>query len=248
MDSDTGADACPDQKIEDTAEIERFVTIGEVTAGDDEGADFYGKEWRHYVPVTMTNPLDVTCAIGVLLVADGSDGSQVTDGGTFVLAPGASTDVQLLDLENSFEFTADTQDAPATEEITVSAPYVRSAPVYDYYDADFTFGEITGEPGAELLPVTITKKAVKPGVPEAVGAIRFDDFDIQGIDADGTVVATFQAIKSVAIEVGETTTFELPATTAAARNTDFRAYHPASVLDDIVEYRAVRYQPKVMEE
>lgn len=233
-------DVCPEQKIQDEAELARFVSFGPVTAAQDEGADFYDKEWRYYVPVTVTNPLDVTCVIVPFLVANGSDGGQVTDGASLTLDPGATAELQLLDLHHGFDFTADTQDATPTEQLTIHTESVRLARPYDFYDADFVFGEITGGRGEEVLPVTITKNAIKPGMPDSAGG---DEVDIQGLDADGTVVATFLAREAVTIEVGETETVEMPATIASARNKNSRAYQPASTLEDIVEYRVVRYEP-----
>lgn len=243
------ADLCPSEAYTEAADVARFAEAGPVAGAQDEGAAVHGTTWRHYVPLTVTNPLDVTCAIKVLVGTEGSGGAYFSGGGAAVLQPGETAELQLFDLESGVTFDGDAQDAAPSETLTSAAGRVTLRPVYeDYYDADITFGEITGEGADAVLPVTVTKNGVRDGVPAATGANRMDEFYFEGLDGSGAVVARFEIPAVAALDVGQTATYEVPATIAGSfENENGRAYQALDATEGITEYRVVMYQPEVLE-
>ncbi|GHG46111.1 hypothetical protein GCM10011331_05960 [Flavimobilis marinus] len=241
-------DLCPDQDtITDAGEIATFAVVGEATAAQDEAAEFHGQTWRRFLPLTVTNPLDFTCKINVVVSVTGSDDGYVDGGGTVVLGPGETAELQIFDLDSTFEFEGDTEDAAPAETLTPTVHQVSTGPVYDYYDAEFEFGEITGEGAEAVLPVTVTKNAIRDGVPEAAGLKSRDVLYIDGLDASGAAVARFMVTAEPAPEVGSSQTYEVPATIAGNYDNAGRAFQPLSATENIVEYRVSAFQPLLIE-
>jgi hypothetical protein len=239
-----GTDVCPDQNsITDAAEMETFATVGEVTAAQDEGAAVHGLTWRHYLPLTVTNPLDAACRINVVVSVTGSDDGYMDGGGTVVLEPGQTAELQIFDLDSEFAFDGDSEAAAPTETLAATVHQVSTAPVTHHYDADVEFGEITGEGAAAVLPVTVTKNGVLDDAPEGAGD---DILFIEGLDASGSVVGRFVATPDGSLEVGGTATYDVPATLAGNGDGNGFAYQPLSATEDIVEYRVVLYRPSLL--
>lgn len=245
--TDAPADLCPVEDLTDPADVARFASASGIAAAQDEAAEAIGKTWRHYVPVTLTNSLDTTCMVKAFVTIEGSGGAYQSQAGLVVLEPGATAEIQLFDVEAVVDFDSDAQEAKPVEELTVTVQRAATWPVYDYYDADFEFGEISGEGAAAVLPVTVTKKGIREGVPEAAGLSRKDGFYVEGVDASGAVVARFEMTAAEALEVGASETYEIPATIAGSYDTAARAYQALDATATVAEYRVVLYQPEVLD-
>ncbi|PFG36383.1 hypothetical protein ATL41_1101 [Flavimobilis soli] len=246
-----GPALCAEETVADPAS---FATAGEIVAVQDEMSEAAGTSWRRYVPVTVTNPGTATCRVKAFVTVEGDGGAYEVDTADVVLEPGATANVQLFNLDDVVEFDGDTEGGQPVEQLTIAVQEVATWPVYDYYDADVEFGAVSGEGADAVLPVTITKKAVRDGVPAPYGLTPQDDVYIQGVDASGAVVAHFSAWALEAIEVGETTTYEIPATIAARydyeKDPEFPsyAYQGLSATEDVAEYRVVRFEPAFLED
>lgn len=227
--------------------ITSYATIGEVTGYDDETAKRIGTTWRHSVPITLHNPLDAPCKIQVGVTVTGSAGGYTEGSVVSVLEPGASVDVQQFVLEDDFTFESDAQDAKPTEDLDIKVSWIATGPVYDYYDADVTVGEPTGEGADTVLPVTIVKRGMKDGVPKAFGITATDFIYVVGHDASGKTVATFYAADAKFVYSGETGTHNIPATFAGTPNGGGMAFQGLAALEDIAEYKVVTYQPNSMQ-
>lgn len=247
VESPSGGDLCPsvDNLRDDT--ITSYASFGDIVGFDDEVAERVGTTWRHSIPVTLTNPISAQCMIQVGITVTGSGGSYMEDSVVAVLDAGASVNIQAFALEREFEFESDTKDASPTEDLDIKVSWVQTSPVYDYYDADLKVEPLTGEGGDTLLPVSVVKRGTNDGMPKAFGIMSTDFLYVVGLDASGTVVASFYTSQAEFINSGETGTINLPATYAGAWNGGGKAFQGLAALEDVAEYKVVAYQPNAMQ-
>lgn len=245
------ATASPERAI-DTS---RWCTAGTVEDGDftldfgeptaatgDEWAESLGRTWRPYVPVTVTNELDVPCMFDLNLdvAIDGVSGREDI---RVPLQPGQSYRFQAFDLSELIAIP-DTEEAVAEHEVTTGQTGSQRNPlIEDYYELEAEVGEIEGVGTDAVLPVSVELGAVRAGMPRHTGSVEY--LTVVGLDSQGTVVtkafhetegkATFGGRIDVSIPIagGDSS--------GATRN-----QVPLEAYDDVVAYK-VYLQPNQTE-
>ena len=223
----------------DADEGDLEVKFGEISAASDEWAASIDRTWRHYVPVTMTNRMDVPCIFGVWLDGAVAGGPTANENLTVPLLPGESYSFQAFDLEEMVDFSADSKDAKPAAKITPSVNLVTRDPYLDYYDLTTEVGKLEGKGGDATLPVTVTLNGLKPGMPERTG-LSEDDLFVLGLDADGTVVTKASATIDP-FTLRETRTIELKVGGGSSSD-DVRNQMPVATYDDVATWH-VALQP-----
>lgn len=215
------------------------VTFGKISAASDEWASSIDRTWRHYVPVTVTNRMEVPCIFDMWLDGAVEGGRTANEDLTVPLLPGESYSFQAFDLEEMVEFTADSKEAKPAAQVTPSVNLVTRDPYLDYYDLTTEVGKVEGKGGDATLPVTLTLNGLKPGMPERTGLSK-DDLFVLGLDADGTVVTKASATIDP-FTLGETRTIDLQVGGGSSSG-DVRNQMPVATYDDVVTWH-VALQP-----
>lgn len=223
----------------DADEGDLEVRFGKVSAASDEWAASIDRTWRHYIPVTMTNRMDVPCVFGVWLDGAVDGGPTANEDLTVPLLPGESYTFQAFDLEEMVDFSGDSKDAKPAAEITPSVNLVTREPYLDYYDLSTEVGELTGKGANAVLPVTLTLNGLKPGMPERTGLAQ-DELHVLGLDADGTIVTKASTSIDV-LSLREERTVELPVGGGSSSG-DVRNQVPVAAYEDVVSW-SVALQP-----
>lgn len=201
------SDPCPrDQDV--NADI--TTTFGELTAASDEWSAAMGVQWRHYYPMTITNVSAATCffRVGAEALIDGE--REQLEEVNVVLRPGQSYSLQVFELAGDL-LTADSPTA--TPVVPIEPSHVISYKRYFHmgiYDADFTFGAIEGSGATATLPLTITYRGLSEGWPKRASSSTDDNLWVNGLDAQGNVVATVAATIDPLFTDEETRVIHLP--------------------------------------
>ena len=247
----TGATPTPERTI-DTS---RWCTAGTVEEGDltlefgapavatgDEWTESLGRTWRPYVPVTVTNELDVPCMFDLNLdvAIDGVTGREDV---RVPLQPGQSYRFQAFDLSELVEI-ADTKDAVADLKVTTGQTGSQRNPLIDdYYELEAEVGEIEGAGKDAVLPVSVGLGAVRAGMPRHTGSVEY--LTVVGLDAQGTVVTkAFHETEGKA-QFGGRIDVLIPVAGGDSSGVT-RNQVPLSAYDDVVEYK-VYLQPNQTE-
>ncbi|NKX92253.1 hypothetical protein HF995_03025 [Sanguibacter hominis ATCC BAA-789] len=204
----TGGDTAEWCEPGDRAESDYTLTFGEMGAASDEWSSYLDRKWRHYLPFTFTNTMDVRCvfAITVDLAVDGA-GGKATDGFSVPLMPGQSFSGQMFDLDVALGLP-DTESVDAPAALAPSVTKAKSARYFgDYYDLTFEVGEREGVGSAATVPVVATTTAVSEGMPERLSSARDDDFWLLGLDGQGNVITVSRNMQPALKVPGETTTW-----------------------------------------
>jgi len=189
------------------AESDYTLTFGEMGAASDEWSSYLDRKWRHYLPFTFTNTMDVRCvfAITVDLAVDGESG-KATDEFSVPLLPGQSFSGQMFDLDIALGLPdAESVDAPAA--LAPSVTKAKGTRYYDYYDLTFEVGEREGVGSAATVPVIAKTTGVAAGMPERLSSARHDDFWLLGLDGQGNVITISRNMQPALKVPGETTTW-----------------------------------------
>lgn len=212
------------------------------TATGDEWAESLGRTWRAYVPVTVTNELDVPCMFDLNLdvAIDGVSGREDV---RVPLQPGQSYRFQAFDLTELVEL-ADAKDGVAGHEVTTGQTGSQRNPLIDdYYELEAEVGEIEGEGKDAVLPVSVELGAVRAGMPRHTGSVEY--LTVVGLDAQGDVVTkAFHETEGKA-EFGGRIDVRIPISGGDSSGTT-RNQVPLSAYDDVVEYK-VYLQPNQTE-
>lgn len=219
------------------------VTFGKISAASDEWASSIDRTWRHYIPVTVTNRMEVPCIFDMWLDGAVEGGSTANEDLTVPLLPGESYSFQAFDLEEMVEFTADSKEAKPAAQVKPSVNLVTREPYLDYYDLTTEVGKVEGKGGDATLPVTLTLNGLKPGMPQRTGLSK-DDLFVLGLDADGTVVTKASATIDP-FTLGETRTIDLQVGGGSSSG-DVRNQMPVATYDDVVTWH-VALQPSSTE-
>lgn len=225
-----------------TPEANEFqVTFGEAAAAQDEWAADLGRSWRHFVPVTLTNKTDKPCwfSVDVELSVDGGP-KLATERVAAPLKPGQSFIAQAFDLDEYVKFSADAQDATATQKFETKVVEAKRSPAFDYYDMTFKVGERTGSGAATLISADLDIKAITEGMPERLPSADIDYVYLLGLDANGDVI-TMAGNTVDEPKVPGTTTVQF-AIGGGESNGYNRNLMPLSVYDSVVDW-AVQIQP-----
>lgn len=222
----------------DAEEGDLEATFGKIAAASDEWADAMDRTWRHYIPVTLTNTMDVPCTFGVWLDAAAEGGATGNEDLTVPLLPGQSYTFEAFDLEEFVTFSGDSKDATTKAKITPSINLVTRSAYLDYYDLTSEVGKIAGEGAKAVLPVSITLNGVEGGMPDRKGVSK-DMVHVLGLDSDGEVITKASA-RIDPLEQGETRELELPV--AGGSSGEVRNQVPLAVYDDVVSW-TVAMQP-----
>lgn len=216
------------------------VTFGKISASSDEWASSIDRTWRHFIPVTVTNRMDVPCTFGVWLDGAVDGGATGNEDLTVPLLPGESYSFQAFDLEEMVEFSADSKDAKPSAKVTPSVNLVTRTPYLDYYDLTTEVGKVEGKGADATLPVTVTLNGPRPGMPERTGLSQ-DELHVLGLDADGTVVTKASTTVDT-FTLGETRTIELKVGGGSSSG-DVRNQVAVATYADVVTWH-VALQPK----
>lgn len=223
----------------DASEVE--VTFGEPGAAKDEWAADLGLTWRHYIPVTLTNKTDKACryTVDVALAVDGA-AATATEVVSAQLDPGQTFVAQAFDLDTVVKFSADAQDATTSSTVEPSIASVKRAPVLDYYDVSVAVGDRSGSGASTLISADLDFKAVRDGVPDRLPSAKIDYVYLQGLDADGKIVAiTGNSIDEPTVPGKQTVQFAIGGGDSNGYN---RNLMPLSVYDSVVDWQ-IRVQP-----
>lgn len=240
---------------ERTIDTSRWCEAGTVTDGDltlafgtptaatgDEWTERLGRTWRPYVPVTVTNDLDVPCVFDLNLRVS-VDGSPAREDLRVPLEPGQSYSFQAFDLSEVVEI-ADTETAVADHEIVTSEKGSQRRPlIEDYYEVESSVGDVEGEGADAVLPVTAEVGGVRAGMPKHTG--WSDYLMVVGLDAAGDVVAKAFHETENKIAPGQRIDVRIPVAGGYASG-DVRTQTPLSAYDDVVDYK-VYLQPNQTE-
>ncbi|WP_129590691.1 hypothetical protein [Sanguibacter massiliensis] len=179
-----GAASCEATEVEGEGAA-KFITLGSPTAvpGDDGTA-------RLSLPYTVTNPFDVPCIISpTIYFAEEGDESGTVDPQVLIPA-GASVDLEVNSLRPYFIYDDDATDPVPPKEHEISVLDVSTDPVLpDYFDADVTVGPVSGEGADATVKVSIDHRAVLLEEPVDMGYPLGTSVFLQGLDAQGNVVA-----------------------------------------------------------
>lgn len=220
------------------------VTFGEIAAASDEWAASIDRTWRHYVPVTMTNRMDVPCVFGVWLDGAVAGGATANEDLTVPLLPGESYTFQAFDLEEMVDFSGDAKDAKPAATVTPSVNLVTREPYLDYYDLETKVGGVTGSGADAVLQVTLTLKGVKPGVPRRTGLAK-DDLHVLGLDAEGTII-TKASTRIDALALEEERTVELRVGGGSSSD-GVRNQVPVATYEDVVSWTVALAPVRIQE-
>lgn len=215
------------------------VEFGQISAASDEWSQSLERQWRHYIPVTVTNVSDKPCVFQVFVdgVNADDDGLELRDDLSVALKPGQSYQMQAFNLIAE----KDSEDEPAAPEVAPQLSQeheMTTRPYHDYYDADLEVEGIVGEGTEAKLVAKVTVNEQNAGMPARVDGAK-DRIDIHGLDADGNVITKGSAeIDPPA--AGETITIE---TQAGASGHWKDRSGPLSTYDDVVSWEIGRFQP-----
>ncbi|PFG36390.1 hypothetical protein ATL41_1109 [Flavimobilis soli] len=222
------------------AEGDYTLTFGEMGAATDEWSQHMGRTWRHYLPFTFTNTMDVRCVFGLTvdLAVDGESG-RATDGFSVPLLPGQSFSGQMFDLDGVLGLP----DAEVVNTSAVLAPSVTKATsgryFGDYYDLTFEVGERDGVGSETVVPVVVTTTGVGAGMPDRLFSARDDRFALLGLDAQGNVITVAHNLQEALPVPGESTIwFALAGGGASGYE---RELMPMSTYDSVVSWTFVAY-------
>ncbi|MGP7959738.1 hypothetical protein ACTVCO_02870 [Sanguibacter sp. A247] len=224
----------------DADEGDLEASFGKISAANDEWADAMDRTWRHYIPVTLTNTMDVPCTFGVWLDAAVEGAATGNEDLTVPLLPGQSYTFQAFDLEEFVKFSGDTKDATTKAKVTPSINLVTRSAYLDYYDLATEVGDVSGEGAKAVLPVSITLNGVQGGMPDRKGVSK-DMVHVLGLDSDGAVITKASA-RIDPLDQGETRQLELPVGGGTAG--DVRNQVPVSVYDDVTSWTVVMQPAK----
>ena len=234
-----GGDQCAEKKADDDVEV----SFGEMAAASDEWAAEMGRQWRHYYPLTVTNVSDETCLFIVSVAAHFDKRPSQYEDVSISLEPGQTYTAQVFELEGSVDFTDDSEAATPTKPVEIEYNgSTKRLPLPDYYDADITFGEIEGSGGETVLPVTITINGVADGQPERAASSPDDILFVNGLDAQGNVVAATSIKIEPVIESGETRVINMPLGGGTSSGTRM-VLNPVSDFLKAVSFEVVEFKP-----
>ena len=250
-----GPEASPTPSPERTIDTSRWCEAGTLKDGDvtidfgtptaatgDEWTAKLGRTWRPYVPVTVTNELDVPCSFELNLRVS-VDGAPAREDLRVPLEPGQSYRFQAFDLSEVVDI-ADTETAVADHEVKGSEKNSQRRPlIEDYYEMEATVGDIEGEGADAVLPVTVEVGDVRPGMPKHTG--WSDYLMVVGLDETGDIVAKAFYETPAKVGFGERIDVKIPVAGGYASG-DVRTQTPVSAYDDVVEYK-VYLQPNQTE-
>lgn len=225
-----------------TAEASEIqITFGDAAAAQDEWAADLGRSWRHYVPVKLTNRTDKPCwySVDVELSVDGGP-KAATERVSAPLEPGQSFIAQAFDLDEHVKFSADAQDATATQKFEAKVAQIKRGPAFDYYDMTFKVGEPTGAGAATLIGADLEIKAINEGMPERLWSADIDYVYLLGLDANGDVI-TIAGNSVDEPKVPGTTTVQF-AVGGGESNGYNRNLMPLSAYDSVVDWK-IQIQP-----
>ena len=179
-----GVSSCEAAKAEGEATA-KFITLGSPTAVP--GADGTA---RLSLPYTVTNPFDVPCLISptIYFAEEGDQSGTVYP--EVLLPAGASVELEVNSLRPYFIYDDDATDPVPPKEHEISVLDVSTDPVLlEYFDADVTVGAVAGEGANATLKVSIDHRAVLLEEPVDMGYPLGTAIFLQGVDAQGKVVA-----------------------------------------------------------
>jgi len=222
----------------DLSDADYTVEFGEMGAAQDEWAGGLDRTWRHFLPFTFTNTMDVGCTFVVTfdLAVDGEAG-KATDGFSVPLKAGQSFHGQMFDLDGPLGLE-DAESASTSATLTASVSEVGGTRYFgDYYDLSFEVGERDGVGSATTVPVTVTTTAVAAGMPERLFTAYQDLYWLLGLDGDGDVITVARNTQDALTVPGETTIwFAL----AGGGSSGFsRELMPMSTYDDVTSWTFV---------
>lgn len=224
----------------DRAESDYSLTFGEMGAAQDEWSASLDRTWRHYLPFTFTNTMDVRCvfAVTVELEVDGVD-AATTDGFSVPLLPGQSFSGQMFDLDAPLDLP-DSETVTTSASLTPSVAETSSGRYFgDYYDLTFEIGDREGAGETAMIPVVATTTAVADGMPERLSSAYDDNFWLLGLDAQGDVITVARNTQDALAVPGETTTWFALAGGGASGYS--RELMPMSTYDDVVDWTFVAH-------
>ena len=159
------------------------------------------------------------------------------------LKPGQTYSLQVFDLEDGVDFSADSESATPTTPIEIEYTVTRKRIASPgYYDADITFGAIQGSGAETVLPTTITINGVAEGEPKRAATSQEDYLIMNGLDAQGDVVASVWLTVFPVIDAGETRVVNVPLGGGNSSGVSY-VMNPASDFLKAVSFEVVEFSP-----
>ena len=221
-------------------ESDYTLTFGEMGAATDEWSSYLDRTWRHYLPFTFTNTMEVRCVFAMTLdlAVDGASG-KATDGFSVPLLPGQSFSGQMFDLDGVLGLP-DAEVVDNTAALTPSVTKASSGRYFgDYYDLTFEVGERDGVGSAAVIPVVVTTKGVSAGMPERLITASEDNYWLLGLDAQGNVITVARNTQDALKVPGETTIWFALAGGGASGYA--RELMPMSTYDSVATWKLVAH-------
>lgn len=207
--ADSNALACG-QILRSDEDVKPYLAVGEPGAAfAPEG--YFDRDYEYFVPVTITNPTSGACAIHArYLVVDSVLETGADTSIQVILLPGQSIETQRIALNRDYALTGDgPEDGPANPLDIDLGELITDPFASDYYDADYTLSDVTGERPDRHLKLTVTKRGLGPGAPAGAKPATGEILAVQGYDASGALV-TGVTLHIAPIADGTTTVFEIP--------------------------------------
>ncbi len=210
------------------------VTLGEISAASDEWSEYLGQEWRHYLPVAVTNETDAPCLFSVNVRAEVNGEDRGYDEMWIPLLPGQTYHGQLFDMEKVVDFSADAEDATPAAEVQTTVNTRKRPLLVDYYDMDSDVRGVSGEGADATLRLDVTVNGTVEDMPGRTGTATKDNLYVVGLNASGEpITIAFQ--KTDPIPDGETKTFEIPVGGGYSGG-DMRTSVPAATYDEVASW------------
>lgn len=223
------------------------IGFGEIAAASDEWSEFLGLEWRHYLPITVTNLTGGPCSFSMFVDAE-VDGEVAGSTELWIpLLAGQTFEGQVLELDDIVPFSADAEDATPSSPVTPVVASLRMRPMLpDYYDAQFDVQGVSGEGKDAVLTVDIEVTGTREGMPGRVPSATRDLLYVQGLDSAGTVV-TSAYTRIDPIPDGQSQTFELPVGGGWSGGGEYYNVTPAAAYDAVTSWQLF-LQPELHED